>query len=118
MLNLFPQGLEGTLVVPILVGVLVMAACTEVWGWDFVGVVVPGYLASVALLAPVVAVTVLVEAIATWAAAVALDRALLAARLGYPVFGRDRFFLVLAMSVAVRIALEAFLFQPLAIALG
>src|SRR5689334_19975254 len=108
MFNVFPQGLEGTLVIPILIGVLVMAAFTEVLGWDFAGVVVPGYLASVCLLDPVVATTVTLEAIVTWALALAIDRILTHTRIAYPIFGRDRFYLVLAASVIVRIALEGF----------
>jgi len=58
MFNVFPPGLEGTLVIPIFVGVLVMAAFNEAWGWDFVGVVVPGYLAAILLLEPTVALVV------------------------------------------------------------
>src|SRR5262245_6114331 len=106
MVHIFPQGLEGTLVIPIFVGLLVMAALTEALGWDFVGVVVPGYLASVCLSQPVVAAIVMAEAVATWALAIALDRGLTAARVTHPVFGRDRFFLVLVASVLVRIACE------------
>jgi hypothetical protein len=118
MMNVFPQGLEGTLVIPIFIGVLVMAALNEAWGWDFVGVVVPGYLAAISLLEPTVALVVLVEALATWAVAAALDRGLTVARIAFPVFGRDRFFLILAASVAVRIALEGFVLQSLAVALS
>jgi len=77
-------------------------------------VVVPGYLAAIFLLEPTVAAVVVVEALATWALAAALDRGLVAARVAFPVFGRDRFFLILAASVAVRIALEGFVLQSLA----
>ncbi|HEY6105797.1 MAG TPA: poly-gamma-glutamate biosynthesis protein PgsC/CapC, partial [Anaeromyxobacteraceae bacterium] len=68
VLALFPPGLESTLLVPVLLGALVMAVLTEWWGWDFVGVVVPGYLSSVLLLEPLVAAVVLLEAVATVAA--------------------------------------------------
>jgi hypothetical protein len=115
MVNIFPQGLEGTLVIPIFVGLLIMAALTESLGWDFVGVVVPGYLASVCLSQPVVAGIVVVEAALAWALAVLLDRGLCAARVSHPVFGRDRFFLVLVASVVVRIAMEG-LILPAAVA--
>jgi hypothetical protein len=115
MVNIFPQGLEGTLVIPIFVGLLIMAALTESLGWDFVGVVVPGYLASVCLSQPVVAGIVVVEAALSWALAVLLDRGLCAARVSHPVFGRDRFFLVLVGSVVVRIAMEGFIL-PAAVA--
>lgn len=105
-LHLFPDGLDSTLLVPVLVGVLVMAALTEWWGWDFVGLVVPGYLCSVLLLEPWVAVVVLTEAILTHGLVKLLDAGSTRAGLAFPVFGRDRFFLVLAASIAVRVALE------------
>ena len=91
MLNVFPQGLEGTLVIPIFVGVLVMAALNEAWGWDFVGVVVPGYLAAVCLLEPTVAAVVMVEAVPTWALATGLDRGLTAARITFRCSGGTAF---------------------------
>lgn len=114
MLALFPPGFESTLLVPVLVGALVMAAFTEWWGWDFVGVVVPGYLCSVLLLEPVAAGVVVVEAVVTLGAVRGLVAILDRARLAYPVFGRDRFYLILVASVLVRIVVEGLLLQPLA----
>ncbi len=111
---LFPSGLDGTLLVPVLLGVLVMAALTEWWGWDFVGLVVPGYLCSVLLLQPWVAAVVLVEAMLTLGLVKLLDTGSTRAGLSFPVFGRDRFFLVLAASIAVRVALEGWALQWLA----
>ena len=43
-LQIFPPGLEGTLLVPVLVGVVVMLILHDCWGWDFVGLVVPHVL--------------------------------------------------------------------------
>ncbi|HEY3449395.1 MAG TPA: poly-gamma-glutamate biosynthesis protein PgsC/CapC [Myxococcales bacterium] len=113
-LQLFPNGLDGTLLVPVLLGVLVMAALTEWWGWDFVGLVVPGYLCSVLLLQPWVAGVVLVEAILTYGFVKLLDVGSTRVGFAFPVFGRDRFFLVLAASIAVRVALEGWALQWLA----
>lgn len=113
-MHVFPSGLDGTLLVPVLLGVLVMAALTEWWGWDFVGLVVPGYLSSVLLLQPWVAAVVLVEAIATYGLAKLLDEGSTRAGVSFPVFGRDRFFLVLAASIAVRVCLEGWALQWLA----
>lgn len=114
MLSLFPQGLDGTLLVPVLIGALFMAACTEWWGWDFVGIVVPGYLASVGLLEPVVVGVVFVEAAITYALVVALDRGMRGLKMSFATFGRDRFFLVLVCSVATRVVLEGFALQWMA----
>jgi len=114
MLHIFPPGFEGTLLVPVLVGLLIMAVSTEWFGWDFVGIVVPGYLCSVLLLQPVVAAVVITEALLTWALVRGIDAS--ATRVGFifPVFGRDRFFLMLVASVGVRIILEGFVLQHLA----
>ncbi len=117
MLSLFPPGFESTLLVPVLVGALVMAAFTEWWGWDFVGVVVPGYLCSVLLLEPVAAGVVVAEAVVTALAVRGLMATLARTGLAYPVFGRDRFYLILVASVLVRIVVEGLLLQPLAAAI-
>ena len=114
MLSLFPPGFESTLLVPVLAGALLMAAFTEWWGWDFVGVVVPGYLCSVLMLEPVAAGVVVTEAVVTALAVRGLVAALARAGLAYPVFGRDRFYLILVASVLVRILVEGLLLQPLA----
>src|SRR5512141_2624421 len=105
-LHVFPDGLDGTILLPVLLGVLVMATLTEWWGWDFVGLVVPGYLCSVLLLQPWVAAVVLIEAVLTYGLVKLLDAGATSAGLSFPVFGRDRFFLVLAASIAVRVFLE------------
>jgi hypothetical protein len=117
-LAIFPAGLEGTLLVPVLVGVLVMLALHDCWGWDFVGLVVPGYLCSLLMLQPLVAAVVLVEAVATWALARGLDAAGVRLGLTFPVFGRDRFYLVLVSSVIVRVLVEAVLLQRVASAVA
>jgi hypothetical protein len=112
MLSIFPHGLDATLLVPVLIGVLVNAAFTETLGWDFVGLVVPGYLCSVIMLQPVVAAVVIIEATLTWSIARALDAGATRAGLIYPVFGRDRFYLILVVSIIVRALAEGLLMGP------
>ncbi|MDB4979567.1 MAG: hypothetical protein JWM82_319, partial [Myxococcales bacterium] len=107
MLALFPHGIESNLLVPVLLGVLVNFALTEAWGWDFVGVVVPGYLAAVTLVQPVVGVVVLVEAALACALARLVDAGATRAGLWYPVFGRDRFFFILVVSLFARLLVES-----------
>lgn len=116
MLPIFPPGFEATLLVPVLIGLIVTALLTEWWGWDFVGVVVPGYLCSVLMLEPAVGLVVVIEAVLTWALARGLDGGLVRAGVTFPVFGRDRFFLILVVSVLVRVAVEGFALQPMAAA--
>ncbi|HEY2903639.1 MAG TPA: poly-gamma-glutamate biosynthesis protein PgsC/CapC, partial [Polyangia bacterium] len=112
MFHLFPHGLDATLLIPVLLGVLVNAAFTEFFGWDFVGLVVPGYLCSVIMLQPIVAAVVLVEAVVTWSLARAVDGVATRAGAIYPVFGRDRFFLILVVSVLVRSIIEGLAMPP------
>lgn len=108
MLNLFPAGFEATLLVAVLFGTCFTVLMNEWLGWDFVGVVVPGYLAALLTLEPPVVAVVATEGVLTWVAARALDRLLVRARVIHPVFGRDRFFLILVTSLLVRVSLEGF----------
>jgi hypothetical protein len=106
MFAIFPHGLESNLLVPVLLGVLVTFALNEAFGWDFVGVVVPGYLSAVTLVEPVVAVVVLVEAVLTCALARLVDAGATRAGIWYPVFGRDRFYFILVVSIFARLLVE------------
>jgi hypothetical protein len=106
MLAIFPHGLESNLLVPVLLGVLVTFALNEAFGWDFVGVVVPGYLSAVTLVEPVVAVIVLLEAVLACALARLVDAGATRAGIWYPVFGRDRFYFILVVSLFARLIVE------------
>jgi hypothetical protein len=106
MVSLFPPSGFDQVTTPVLVGVLVSWFFTEMFGWVFVGLVVPGYLASVFLLDPACGVIDLVEAVLTYGAARTLGEWLPRTGLLSRSFGRERFFLVLVVSVLVRLAVE------------
>lgn len=105
--NVFPSySLDTSILVAVLIGVLILAFLTETLGWVFVGLVVPGYLASVFVVHPETGATVVVEALVTYGFAVLLSS--VASRTGVwsEFFGRDRFFAILLASVLVREVFE------------
>jgi len=108
--NLFPaSGLDNSLFTAVLLGLLLLFLLTESFGWAFTGLVVPGYLASVLVIQPVAGGVILAEAVATYLVARAISdwgsRVLPYNRF----FGRERFFLILLVSVGVRLVFEALL---------
>ncbi len=110
MLPIFPRsGFDHSVTTPVLIGLLVSWALTETLGWVFAGLVVPGYLGAIFLLEPVAATIDLFEAVITYGVARALGEYL--PRLGVTsrVFGRERFFLVVLVSILVRLAVEGWL---------
>src|SRR5687767_552245 len=103
MLPLFPpHGLDQTIHVAILVGLLVLLFTSEVLGWVWSGLVVPGYLASVFLIQPAAGVTIAFESILTFLVARALSDLLGRAGVWSRFFGRERFMLIILVSVIVR----------------
>ncbi|MCB9777188.1 MAG: poly-gamma-glutamate biosynthesis protein PgsC/CapC [Alphaproteobacteria bacterium] len=115
MLELFPAAvLDTSILTSVLVGLVVVWALQEWFGWGFTGLVVPGYLASVLAIQPLTAGVMVFEAVATWLVMVALSDAVPRWWPWSPLFGRDRFFLALLASVAVRLAMEGAGFPLLA----
>ncbi|HEY8376904.1 MAG TPA: poly-gamma-glutamate biosynthesis protein PgsC/CapC, partial [Nannocystis sp.] len=95
-------GLDQSILIPVLVGVYVALLFTETFGWVFVGLVVPGYLASVLALQPTTAAVIVLEAIVTYLLARGLAYTLAPTGVWAPFFGRDRFFVIVLASVLVR----------------
>ena len=118
MLPLFPEfGLENSILTAVVVGVLVLAFFTETFGWVFVGLVVPGYLASIFILHPRSGWIVVGEAVATWALSAFLAGPLSRTQAWSHFFGRERFFLIVLCSVLVRLLCELLLLPALGEAL-
>ena len=97
-----PGGLDQSIVLAVLLGVWITLLFTETLGWVFVGLVVPGYLASVLVVQPTTAAIIVVEALATYWLARGLAYALAPTQAWTPFFGRDRFFVIVVASVLVR----------------
>lgn len=117
--EVFPGGFQDSTVrTPVLVGLLIVWFFQETFGWNFTGLVVPGYLAAVLAVEPVVGAVMLVEALLTWLVATAvMDWMPHSAPLSRP-FGRDRFFLMLAASIGVRLLVEGALLEWIGPGLG
>jgi len=114
VLDVFPErGLDQSLLVAVLVGVYVLLFFTERFGWVWAGLVVPGYLASVLAVQPAAGVAVVIEAVLTFLLGRAVSDGM--SRLGgwSPFFGRERFFLIVLLSVIVRQACELWLIPDL-----
>lgn len=119
MFPLFPaSSLDNSILTSVLLGLLVVWFFQETLGWNFTGLVVPGYLASILTIHPATGAVVVAEALLTWGVvALTSDRV----PRWWPwarLFGRDRFLLFLTVSVAVRLLLEGGGFALLADRLG
>ncbi|BDX04914.1 poly-gamma-glutamate biosynthesis protein PgsC/CapC [Planctobacterium marinum] len=115
-LSLFPAGaLQSSVITTVWVGVCVVVFLNARFGTTLAGLVVPGYLVPLFFVKPASAIVVLAEAYITYGLAWLLANKLLV-RFGYSeMFGRDRFFALILLSVLVRICLDFFLI-PLLIA--
>ncbi|MFO7567068.1 MAG: poly-gamma-glutamate biosynthesis protein PgsC/CapC [Enhygromyxa sp.] len=116
VLELLPaRGLDQSMLLPVLVGLWVVLLFTETFGWVFAGAIVPGYLASVLIIQPVTGAIVIFESLVTLAIAAGLAKGLSKTDAWTRFFGRERFFLILAVSLIVRVHDHAW-FAPWAIA--
>lgn len=119
MLELFPAGtLDHTLHTSVLVGLLWVWVLQETLGWGSSGLVVPGYLAAVLAIEPRIGGVMCAEAVVTWMVYSTLSESGIARRLWTPLFGRDRFFGFLVVSVGVRLASEGWAFPLIERAFG
>ena len=116
VIELLPaRGLDQSMLLPVLIGLLVVLFFTETFGWVFAGAIVPGYLASVLIIQPVTGAIVIFESLLTLAIAAGLAKGLSETDAWTRFFGRERFFLILAVSLIVRVHDHAW-FAPWAIA--
>lgn len=109
-----PNGLDRSLHAPVLVGLVLLALFKELFGWSYAGVVVPGYLASVFIVAPVTGVLVLGESVIAYLIAAALGRWLPVTGAWSSFFGRERFLLLILTALFTRLWVEASL-VPIAV---
>jgi hypothetical protein len=113
--HLFPaSGFDQSATTPVFLGVLVSWFFTETFGWVFAGLVVPGYLAALFMIDPRAATIDVLEAVLTYAVARVLGEHLARTGLTSRLFGRERFFLVVLVSILVRLGVEGVALQRLA----
>lgn len=109
-LYIFPEGsLSASVITTVWVGVLVVVFFNLRLGWLLSGLVVPGYLAPLILAKPWAASVIIIEGIITYLVVWLCSEFF--SRWGYwsSVFGRDRFFALLLVSVAVRIGMDGWI---------
>ncbi len=104
------RGLDRSLLLAVLAGLWILWFFVERLGWVFSGLVVPGYLAAVFIVRPVSGVAIVVEAVLTFLVARVLSDVLARFEGWSRFFGRERFFLILLVSVLVRQHCELWLF--------
>lgn len=107
---IFPQGsLANSVTTTVWIGVWVVVILNLRLGWVLSGLVVPGYIVPLMLIKPWAAATILVESIITYLLVILVSRIAVNKWNWPPLFGRDRFFLILVISVLVRLTLDVFL---------
>jgi len=111
---LFPTGgLASSVIVPVWIGVLVVAFFNLRFGWVLSGLVVPGYLVPMLIVNPSLAIVNFAEALITLVLAMLVSNRLTVWANWSHFFGRDRFFLIVLISVFVRLTLDTWGFDLL-----
>lgn len=113
-LPLFPQGaLTSSVITTAWIGIFVVAFFNLRLGWVLSGLVVPGYLVPLLLVKPWAAAVVLLEAVVTYLIVWLFSERL--SRSGHwgSLFGRDRFFALVLVSIMVRVLFDGWLLPQL-----
>lgn len=109
-----PGGLSSSVITTVWIGVMVVVFFNLRFGTTLSGLVVPGYLIPLFIVHPVSGFVILIESILTYFIARGVaDRGLVRLGLG-EMFGRDRFFMLILISVLVRVISDGFLLPQLA----
>lgn len=108
-----PQALDSSVITTVWIGLCVVSFFNLRFGTTMAGIVVPGYLVPLLLVKPISAVVILGQAIVTYLLVrLVADRWMRKAD-ATELFGRDRYFAILLMSVLVRIAGDLWLLPEL-----
>lgn len=102
----YKNGLAHSVIMPILIGLIIMALGAEIFGWTFSGLIVPGFLAPIILIEPLVATVMITEAIISYYCVLGLSNLGTKTDLWSEFFGRERFFAILLISTGVRLLIE------------
>lgn len=108
-----PQALDSSVITTVWLGLSVIAFFNLRFGTTMAGLVVPGYLVPMLIVKPAAAVVILAEAVATYALVRLVADLSMRAAGATELFGRDRYFAILLMSVLVRVAGDVWLLPEL-----
>lgn len=110
VLPIFPaQALDSSVITTVWIGLCVITFLNLRFGTTLAGLVVPGYLVPLLLLKPASAFVIWGEAIATYLIARFLADYMMRRTGSCTMFGRDRFFALLLVSVFVRVVSDGWL---------
>lgn len=119
MLDIFPlpifpiDSASVTLTTTVWIGVVVAVFFNLKLGWNLSALVVPGYLVPLLLSRPTTAIVIFVEAVVTYLLTRWLSDCLRQLSWWSSFFGRDRFFMIVVVSVIVRATFDGWLLPGL-----
>ncbi|KZN63664.1 poly-gamma-glutamate biosynthesis protein PgsC/CapC [Pseudoalteromonas luteoviolacea] len=119
-LQLFPSGsgLGQSVITTVWVGIAVVCMLNLRFGFPLTGLVVPGYLVPLFIVTPISAVVILIEAIVVYVVMLSTAKILME-RFGFSeMFGRDRFFAIILISILVRVVMDTLLWPLVALYLA
>ncbi len=116
VLALFPAGtgLGQSVITTVWVGAAVVCLLNLRFGFPLTGLVVPGYLVPLLIISPTSATVIIIEAIVVYAL-MRFSAHYLMEKFGYAeMFGRDRFFAIILLSILVRVCMDTLLWPLVA----
>ncbi|MCD4654679.1 poly-gamma-glutamate biosynthesis protein PgsC/CapC [bacterium] len=104
---IFPEnGLANSVIPPVLTGLVFSVFFAETLGWNFSGLIVPGYLAPIFVVRPFSGIVIIVEALLTYIILRILADGFSRFGIWTRFFGQDAFFALLCISILVKCTLE------------
>ena len=105
--DIFPAGgLASSVITTVWIGVFIVVLLNLRFGTTLSGLVIPGYLVPILFIKPISAGVVIVEGVITYYVTLLIAQFAMK-RFGYcELFGRDRFFALIVVSVLVRIVFD------------
>lgn len=118
-LTLFPENtLAASVTTTVWIGVWVVVFFNLRLGWSASGLVVPGYLVPLLIARPTSAAVILLESVITYLIVRLISERPGSRRRWSSLFGRDRFFAIVLVSVLVRAVMDGWLLPWLGPQLG
>ncbi|MGX1112378.1 hypothetical protein ACSSVW_001783 [Pseudoalteromonas sp. MBR-15] len=116
VLALFPagSGLGQSVITTVWVGTAVVCLLNLRFGFPLTGLVVPGYIVPLLIISPTSAVVIIIEAIVVYGL-MRFSAHYIMEKCGYgEMFGRDRFFAIILLSILVRVCMDTLVWPPVA----
>ncbi len=115
-LTIFPTGgLASSIITTVWVGIIVISFYNLRFGTTLSGLVVPGYLIPLFIVKPISAWVIIGESIITYLISrLLVEKLFIKLGLG-EMFGRDRFFILILVSILVRVLFDAWLLPDVAV---